>query len=279
MDIDTKKQHASEWFRTLRDSICTTLEALEKEAGSAAVFERKIWQKEPGELTQGGGEMSLMRGKLFEKAGVNISLVHGEFSEEFQKEMPKARKDPRFWASGISLVIHPASPHVPAVHMNTRMIVSGESNAWFGGGTDLTPTFTDEKEAIEFHQALQQCCELHDAAYYPRFKQWCDEYFYLPHREEPRGIGGIFYDYLQEDWAKEFAFTQGVGRCFEQIYPQLVRAKMNLTYTDQQKDAQRVKRGRYVEFNLLHDRGTRFGLMTGGNTEAILMSLPPDVSW
>ena len=320
-----KKQKASTWFRQLRDQICAEFEDIERELGSESVFERTPWQKEPGELTQGGGEISLMRGKVFEKVGVNISTVHGEFSEKFRKEMPGAGDDPRFWASGISLVAHMTNPHVPAVHMNTRMIVVGgeelsvasrqssggggdieraqESepamsprsgvpcerqnvaqreqniNCWFGGGGDLTPMLPNEEDAEDFHAAFKTCCDLHGDDYYEKYKKWCDEYFYLPHRNEPRGIGGIFYDYKKDDWQKDFAFTQDVGRTFLEIYPKLVRRHMREEWTAQEREIQLHKRGRYVEFNLLHDRGTRFGIMTGGNTEAILMSLPPEVKW
>jgi len=310
-DLEQKKTMASQWFRQLRDDICARFEALEKEMGSPARFERQPWQKPQGEPMKGGGEISIMRGKVFEKVGVNISTVYGEFSESFRKEMPGAEKDPRFWAAGISLVAHLCNPRVPAVHMNTRMIVTGgqgsglgsqasgvtgiggeasrpseqEASAgamikcWFGGGADLTPMLPNEKDAEDFHAALKACCDRHGDDYYAKYKQWCDEYFYLPHRGEPRGIGGIFYDYKQDNWAKDFAFTQDVGRSFAEIYPQLVARHMREEFTSEEREIQLVKRGRYVEFNLLYDRGTRFGLMTGGNTEAILMSLPPEVRW
>lgn len=279
MELIKKKETVADWFRDLRNQICDAFEAIERESSSDACFERTPWQKEPGELTQGGGEMSLMRGKIFEKVGVNISLVQGEFSEKFHKEMPQAKEDPRFWASGISLVAHMASPHVPTVHMNTRMIVTGEDNVWFGGGADLTPMLANESDKLRFHQAFKQCCDRHGDDYYEKYKKWCDEYFYLPHRNEPRGIGGIFYDYLKGDWDKNFAFTQDVGRTFLEVYPPIVRGNMGKEWTQEEKEIQLYKRGRYVEFNLLHDRGTRFGIMTGGNTEAILMSMPPEVKW
>lgn len=286
---DDHKAQAAAWFATLRDDLCAALETIEDDVvgpnpsseGDPGRFERQAWQRPAGEAGAGhggGGVMSVLRGRVFEKAGVNVSTVHGEFSEEFRARIPGAAEDPRFWAAGISVVIHPRSPLLPAAHMNTRMIVT--TKGWFGGGGDLTPVFPDDEETARFHKAYKDACDAHDPAYYPKFKQWCDEYFYLPHRDEPRGVGGIFYDNLDTgDWAEDFAFTQDVGRAFLGVYPALARAKMDLPWTDQQRQAQRVKRGRYVEFNLLYDRGTLFGLKTGGNTEAILMSLPPDTAW
>jgi len=284
---DDQKARATAWFEQLRDDLCAALEAAETDlegpnptsGGAPGRFERKAWER-PGEggAGGGGGVMSILRGRVFEKAGVNVSTVWGAFSEEFRKNIPGADEDPRFWASGISVVIHPCSPLVPAAHMNTRMIVT--TTGWFGGGGDLTPVFPDDEETARFHRAYRQACDKHDAAYYDKFKKWCDEYFYLPHRGEARGVGGIFYDNLNTgDWQADFAFTQDVGRAFLETYPLLARAKMDLNWTDEQRQAQRVKRGRYVEFNLLYDRGTLFGLKTGGNTEAILMSLPPDTAW
>lgn len=292
-----KQSLASGWFRHLRDQICAEFEAIEMspefsaenstghssgpsrsaDRAEAGRFTRTPWNRPEG----GGGEMSVMRGKVFEKVGVNISTVHGEFSEMFRKEIPGAAEDPRFWASGISLVAHMCSPLVPAVHMNTRMIVVGEGKkVWFGGGADLTPMFPDDNDTADFHSAFKTTCDGFDPAYYPKFKQWCDEYFFLKHRGEPRGVGGIFYDYLQEKpWNDNFAFTQEVGKTFLDIYPRLVRRHMLRPWTPEQREYQLRKRGRYVEFNLLYDRGTKFGLMTGGNTEAILMSLPPEVKW
>lgn len=288
-----KRQQAVTWFETLRDGICAEFEKIENElAGTskltlpAGQFDRKPWQREDsdqpnesGSILKGGGEISLMRGRVFEKVGVNISTVHGTFSPEFAKNMKGAKEsNGAFWAAGISLVAHMQNPLVPAVHMNTRMIVTSEG--WFGGGADLTPMFENEQDTQAFHGVLQKACDTHDPDYYPRFKKWCDEYFYLPHRNEPRGIGGIFYDYLQsDDWNNDFAFTQDVGKAFLDVYPNIVRKHMNKEWNAEQREHQLVKRGRYVEYNLLYDRGTTFGLKTGGNTEAILMSLPPEVKW
>jgi coproporphyrinogen III oxidase len=280
--IEQQKQQAAEWFRSLRNQLCALFETLEDELDSAAKpagrFERKAWQREGG---GGGGEMSIMRGRLFEKVGINISTVHGEFSETMRKEVPGAEQNPRFWASGVSLVAHLCSPLVPAVHMNTRMLVIGDATRqWFGGGADLTPMFPDTSDAEDFHTAFKATCDRFNPDYYPKYKKWCDEYFFLKHRDEPRGVGGIFYDYLDSgNWQDDFAFTQGVGQTLADIYPQLVRRHMHKPWTEEQRQWQLVKRGRYVEFNLLFDRGTRFGIMTGGHTEAILMSLPPEVRW
>ncbi len=299
--IHSYQEISGNWFRQLRDRICEAFESLEDElAGTYSErrpgsFERKPWQREGG----GGGEMSLMHGRVFEKVGVNISTVHGEFSETMRKEIPGANEKPYFWASGISLVAHMQSPLVPAVHMNTRMIVLSNQRPaasdqaadhrpqvtktpkhWFGGGADLTPMFADENDTRDFHAAFKAACDKFSPEYYGKYKKWCDEYFYLKHRNEPRGVGGIFYDYLNtEDLEKDFAFTKEVGETFHRIYPEIVRRHMNKPWTAAQRERQLVKRGRYAEFNLLYDRGTRFGLMTGGNTEAILMSLPPEVKW
>jgi coproporphyrinogen III oxidase len=281
MDIEAQKTTAQAWFRHLRDDICGRFEAIEDALAESPLpagrFERKPWQRAEG----GGGEISLMRGRVFEKVGVNISTVHGEFSDTMRKEVPGAAENPHFWASGISLVAHMRSPLVPAVHMNTRMLVLGDgAKQWFGGGADLTPMLPVAQDTADFHAAFQATCDRFDPDYYAKFKTWCDEYFFLKHRNEPRGVGGIFYDYINTgDWAKDFAFTQAVGHCFADIYPALVRRHMFEAWTPEQREWQLTKRGRYVEFNLLYDRGTRFGLMTGGNTEAILMSMPPEVRW
>jgi len=289
-DLEQRQSQASAWFVDLRDQICAEFEKLEDELTGTkhadkkpGRFERKKWDRadETTGASGGSGEMSVMRGRVFEKVGVNVSTVYGKFSDKFRKEIPGASdndNDGAFWASGISLVAHMQSPLVPAVHMNTRFIVTSKS--WFGGGGDLTPMVPDDKDTADFHAAWKTCCDKHDGAYYDKFKKWCDEYFFLPHRNEPRGIGGIFYDWLDSgDWGKDFAFTQDVGKTFLSIYPQLVRRHMNDEWTDAQRDHQLVRRGRYAEFNLIHDRGTKFGLMTGGNTEAILMSLPPEAKW
>lgn len=280
------QQEASVWFKTLRDIICAEFERLEDELTGtkfrnqpAGRFERKLWNRDDAGKPGGGGEMSIMRGRVFEKVGVNISTVFGEFSDDFRKQIPGAADNGgQFWASGISLVAHMQSPLVPAIHMNTRMIVTSKS--WFGGGTDLNPMFPDEQDTADFHAALKSCCDRHPPRSYQEYKEWCDRYFFIPHRGEARGVGGIFYDYLDSgDKNADFAFTQDVGHTFIDIYPQLVRRHMNKDWTDEQREHQLVKRGRYAEFNLVYDRGTQFGLKTGGNTEAILMSLPPEAKW
>ncbi len=290
---DNRKQIAADWFRTLRNQICAAFEQMEddlaggpKSALPAGRFVRTPWDRadteEPnasGSILKGGGEMSVMKGRVFEKVGVNISVVHGKFSETFAKQIPGAEESGGdFWAGGISLVAHMHSPLVPAVHMNTRMVMTSKS--WFGGGGDLTPMYPDNAETAKWHAGWKECCDRHDPAYYPKFKEWCDEYFFLPHRNEPRGIGGIFYDYLDTgNWDADFAFTRDVGETFAKLYPEAARVRMNESWSEEQREHQLVKRGRYVEFNLLYDRGTMFGLKTGGNTDAILMSMPPEVKW
>jgi coproporphyrinogen III oxidase len=292
MNIDEKKELCANWFEELRNLICAEFEKIEQEfalnnslnnsLNDTAKFQQKKWQRTDKSQDGGYGEMSMMKGKVFEKVGVNFSRVYGEFSEEFRKEIPGALENPQFYATGISLVAHMCSPLVPAVHMNTRFIVTQKS--WFGGGGDLNPMYEDPKDTADFHQAFKKACDISDANYYPKFKKWCDEYFFIKHRGVARGVGGIFYDYLNNgdekaNFMKDFNFTQNVGKAFLEIYPQIVRRHMYEKFNDEQRHHQLKKRGLYTEFNLVYDRGTRFGLMTGGNTEAILMSLPPIAVW
>lgn len=293
IEVDEYKNRQADtraWFKDLRDRICSAFEAIEDDyclehsnsQGKAGRFKQKEWQRPEG----GGGTMAIMKGAVFEKVGVNISTVYGQFSDEFKDKIPGTAENPQFWASGISLVAHLRNPFVPAVHMNTRYINTGgigedsKGKRWFGGGADLTPIMPKDDDTRDFHDALKKACDAYKSDCYAEYKAWCDEYFYLKHRDEQRGVGGIFYDYLDAgDYKAEFAFTRHVGEAFLHIYPALVRRRMNSSFSEAERNYQLMRRGRYVEFNLLYDRGTIFGLNTGGNVEAILMSLPPEVHW
>lgn len=278
LELDAQQAAARAWFEALRDRICAAFEEIERESGSDAAFVYKAWDRtDPDGSPGGGGVQGLMKGRVFEKVGVNVSTVGGRFEGEFGKTIHGAGEDPRFFATGISLVAHMANPHVPAVHMNTRFLRT--TKQWFGGGADLNPPLPKDQDTQDFHARLKAACDAHGADYYARFKKWADEYFWIPHRQVHRGVGGIFYDHLEGDFDATFAFTRAVGEAFLDIYPQLVRRRMNDAYTDADKHAQLVWRGRYAEFNLVYDRGTLFGLKTGGNIDAILMSLPPEARW
>jgi coproporphyrinogen III oxidase len=278
LTLDAEQTAARTWFEQLRDRICAEFEAIEREAGSDAAFDYIAWDRtDPSGAPGGGGVRGVMKGKVFEKVGVNVSTVGGLLDGEFGKTIHGAGEDPRFFATGISLVAHMANPHVPAVHMNTRFLIT--TKRWFGGGADLNPPLPDESDTADFHATLQAACDAHDPSYYPRFKAWADDYFYIPHRKVHRGVGGIFYDHLEGDFAANLAFTRAVGEAFLDAYPRIVRRRMDQPFDDADLAQMRNWRGRYAEFNLVYDRGTLFGLKTGGNIDAILMSLPPLATW
>ena len=274
MDTKIKKKLVKNWFKVLQDIICKDIEELE---GKKNIFKSKIWFRNKNK-NEGGGEFRILEnGKIFEKVGVNFSEVYGKLSKKFKKKIPGTNKNANFWASGISVVMHMKNPHIPAMHFNTRYIYT--SHGWFGGGMDITPCIKDSILKKWFHNELKKTCNKHNKNYYKKYKKWCDNYFYLPHRNEPRGIGGIFFDYKKDNWEKDFSFVRDVGITFKNISKNVVIKKKNNKWTKKQKNIQYFKRGRYVEFNLLYDRGTKFGLQTGGNVEGILMSLPPLAKW
>ncbi len=278
LPIDDQQQAARDWFESLRDRICAAFEEIEREAGSGASFQFTSWDRtDPSGEPGGGGVRGQMAGKVFEKVGVNVSTVGGQFAPEFAKSIPGAEDDPSFFATGISLVAHMANPHVPAVHMNTRFLTT--TKRWFGGGADLNPAIPNEEDTKAFHARLRAACAAHDPTFYPRFSKWAEEYFWIPHRNVPRGVGGIFYDHLEGHFDAHFAFTRDVGEAFLDVFPQIVRNRVDMPFTDEDMERLLEFRGRYVEFNLLYDRGTLFGLKTGGNIDAILMSLPPLAQW
>ncbi|MDP1025694.1 oxygen-dependent coproporphyrinogen oxidase [Sphingomonas sp. KR1UV-12] len=279
IEHDDQQRAARTWFESLRDRICAAFEAIEREVGSDAAFDYIAWDRvDPSGEPGGGGVRGVMKGRVFEKVGVNVSTVAGTFEGDFARTINGAAEDPRFFATGISLVAHMANPHVPAVHMNTRFLVT--TKRWFGGGADLNPPLPVADDTRDFHAAFQAACEAHPGAGdYPRYKQWADEYFYIPHRQVHRGVGGIFYDHLEGDFDTNFAFTRAVGEAFLDIYPRIVRRRVDTPFTPEDLATQRAWRGRYAEFNLVYDRGTLFGLKTGGNVDAILMSLPPVATW
>jgi len=274
MDLEIKKELASNWFKMLQESICDSINRLEKKN---AKFKSTNWKRNL-KKDEGGGEYRILKnGKIFDKVGVNYSKVYGKFSKKLQKNIPGAKKNPRFWASGISVVMHMKNPQIPAMHFNTRYICTTQD--WFGGGMDVTPSKNDQNEKKDFHKILKDMCNRHNKNYYSKYKKWCDKYFYLPHRKEPRGIGGIFFDYKKNNFEKDFKFVRDVGVTFQYIFQKIIKKKMKRKWTSKDKELQYIKRGRYTEFNLLYDRGTKFGLQTGGNIEGILMSLPPLAKW
>ena len=274
MELEIKKDLASNWFKMLQDAICHNISDLEK---NKIEFKSSNWKRNH-KKDEGGGEFRILEnGKVFDKVGVNFSKVYGKFPKKFQKNILGAKKDPRFWASGISVVMHMKNPLIPAMHFNTRYICTTQD--WFGGGMDLTPSIKDKNEKKEFHIILKKMCDRHNKNYYSKYKKWCDEYFYLPHRKEPRGVGGIFFDYKKDNFEKDFKFVRDVGTTFQKIFQNIIRKKINKKWNLKDKELQYIKRGRYVEFNLLYDRGTKFGLQTGGNVQGILMSLPPTAKW